>query len=108
MSESEIIIERKNSQPGECIICLDEFVDNNYHKLPNENSLCKCVYEIHNECLERCENKCPICRMQIKEEITENISNRENENIILCRIGMVIFMLCAISFVIFIYFFYIF
>jgi len=72
---SEIKIEKKYSSCNNCIICLDEFIDKNYLEMPNDNSLCSCKYDIHSDCLEKCNDKCPICltKMKSNEELEENM-----------------------------------
>lgn len=81
MIDIEITIENKNSQQKECIICLEEFIDNDYIELPNENSLCECKYKIHDKCLEKCDRKCPICKTNIKlnEKPEEDISDEDKK-----------------------------
>ena len=88
MSEIEITIKHKNSQQTECIICLNEFIDNNYIEFPDENSSCKCVYKIHNDCLDKCKSKCPICLTNIKSNEEQDISNEDIsvEDKIICGI----------------------
>lgn len=81
MTDIEITTEHKNLQQIECIICLDEFTDNNYIELPNKNSSCGCIYKIHDECLEKCDRKCPICKTDMKsnEKPEEDISNEDKK-----------------------------
>ena len=46
-------------ESNNCIVCLEDCINN--------NEMCKCVYYIHNECLQKWrinKNKCVICDIQ--------------------------------------------
>ena len=46
-------------ESNNCIVCLEHCINN--------NEMCKCVYYIHNECLQKWrinKNKCVICDIQ--------------------------------------------
>lgn len=49
-----------------CIICLDECVDEDYLKFPISKSTCECKYNMHVRCFKECKPECPMCRSKIK------------------------------------------
>lgn len=114
---SEIKIEKKYSGCNNCIICLDGFIDKNYLEMPNDNSLCSCKYYIHSDCLEKCNDKCPICLTKMKsneepnKELEENTVFRNGildspRKRCLCRFGIIIIVVISILTFYWIFFFF--
>ena len=103
-----------------CIICLDECIEDDYFKFPISKSTCECKYNMHVKCYKQYKPECPMCKKEIKplrisdfkgmsrySNYNEYYDTEERLNKKLC-FGK--FILCAITLLIilgiFIYIFY--
>ncbi len=59
-----------------CLICSDDCNENkNYQTFPKDETKCKCIYTIHDECLDLLKKewgtKCPICQKENETVVVE-------------------------------------
>ena len=81
-----------NIPHDKCLICSDDCDENkNYQTFPKDETKCKCVYTIHDECLDLLKKewgtKCPICQKENESVIVEvRVEVEENQNRSTCTL----------------------